>query len=244
MTARIYYYPEPGGALKAIDLQRPLTTIKERPARREFLEESWSGRRTTATTDAFTAVELVHAQFDEHDVARELEVLENFLQGGGIIAIAEDEGVNFGGYLQTAPAAGGTSITVFANQWSAWGSITTGANDVVVVQGPAPVFKREPIVVTDRTGLTATLESPGLRYDYTEQAWVFVRDKRFWPYLRLQKGAKGRELLTHDHRLSFDFIAPLEEVQPLLDLGAESFDTEWGTENGEPTYHEIDFSGI
>jgi hypothetical protein len=57
----------------------------------------------------------------------------------------------------------------------------------------------------------------GAEFDYTAARWVLFRARGFWPLLRVPLAARTNTFLTHDHRISWTFDAPLEEVIPAID---------------------------
>lgn len=239
MGAIFYWYPGPGAALKTVDIGRPLSNIAEREVRREHTTDSFTGTRSRVVYDAYSQVQVTIELFTDASIIRELEAIENHLKSGGTIALAEESGANFGGYLIAPPARGATTITAFSNQWGAWGTATGGAGDVLVLQSPAPEYKREKLAMASRSGLTATFSAPGVRYDYTDAPWVFVRDARFWPYLRLQAGAMNQQLIFTDRRVSWTIEMALEEVPSRIEAGSfQSYDNPWGVNEGEYGYED------
>jgi hypothetical protein len=215
VSAHIYWYaPGDRSPLRDLDLGRALSELIEYEVRRSTVLESLSGRRTQQNHVGMMQVR-VNAEYlnalRSPSVIRELQAIIGHLKRNGTIALAEDDECAWGGFLQTLPRRGELTLRLRENLWDDWGTPSLTAGGSVIVQGPGPEMLREEVVITARTGKTITLDTGGLLHDYSEQAWVFVRDARFWPYLRLSAAQLNSDILQTQHRITYTLDGTFEE---------------------------------
>ena len=226
MTARIYWYPEPNGPLRELDLGRYWTELLEGDPADMATSRTSDGQRTMTT---YAAARTVRARLrdlsaiDSPTVVRELWALANHLRRNGVIAIAEDDACTWGGFARTPLARGDTVIPIASNLWGLWETPDIGAGDEVIIYGGSTEgrWERQTIDSITSSKRSVTLSS-GLRYDYQSEPWVHVRDARFWPHVRLADDAVGGPVLTTDHRVTYDLELRLEEHVAMLANGVSA----------------------
>lgn len=222
-NAAIYWYPGGGSTLlRKISLGQSLSEVLDRPVRNEVISEAISGRRTKVVFSSMHAVRVRIEFFADESVRRELDAMINQLQRGGTIAVAEDTDYTaWGAYLTNRPIAASQSFidwdfNLYSGFDTAW---TPTAEDILVMQGPGPKYLREEVRIASVAGRRFTISGP--RYDYSDEEWVFIRPKAFWPALRLQGGATNDELLTTDNgRITYRLDLPLEEPPDAMATGS------------------------
>lgn len=235
MSARLYWYPEPDGLLVAIDLGRSWSELAEADSSDLSTARSADGQRVITTYGHMRTVRALCEYLTGYDTIRELSILGVHLQRNGVVALAEDDGATWGGFAREAPQRGATAIRVSRLLWSAWSTIDLGAGDVVVVQGASGRW--EEAEVSSVSAERVVIASPGLRFDYQDEPWVLVRDRRFWPFLRMQDGALQTPILRSDHRITWALELQLEEPPSRLARAAESEESYRGTTAiGGPAY--------
>ncbi len=217
MSAHLYWYAGPGQGVRDVDLGRPLADLVVTPVDRSTVTDTWGGARRIVRWTAWSQVRIVaELSFADSLVAtggliQELEALIGHLQRGGTVALAEDDDCTYGGYLTAQPLDGSTSCRLERNQWRRWpGTPDLGAGDLVTLRGPSPESLEESLTVATRSALQLTFTS-GMRHKYRGLPWVFARDSRFWPWLRLQASARSTQLLRPGRRILYTLDLPLEE---------------------------------
>lgn len=211
MAGRIYWYPSNDASLRTIVMDRAWRELVTANARSSTLARAGDGTRVQTS---FAAARRLRAQAEylmSLSVIREIEAVNLHLDRNKWIAIAEDDGCTWGGYARTPPAMGDASIRIDSQLWASWSTTTLGAGSTVVVQGASPKGLWEEVVVSSVSGTTVNFASSPLRFDYSDEPYVLVRDARFWPYLRKQDGAIGDVSLTTDRRISWRLDWQLEE---------------------------------
>lgn len=239
MGAHLYYYPFEGSALRDLDLGRPWTSLEVTPADNAVVETgldrsqsilrwaTWSRVRATCELSPYTAAAGLLA---------ELQLLSRHLLAGGIVALAEEDDCNFGGYLVRGAAPGTTTFRVDRNLWRLWqpGNSDLGAGDQVAIRGPAHRGLEEELTVASRTGYTVETTT-GCLLDYRVDDWAFLRDARFWPYLRLEASARQQQILSAGgQRILYELDLQLEEAVDLYAAGAPRL---WPSAAGGNTYN-------
>lgn len=231
MSARLFWYPTPGGALRMLNLGRPWSELIDEEATSSAPQRTVSGRRSLTVWSSWTKVRALCEYLPDGDVVRELQAIVNALKvRGAVIGLAEEADCTWGGFLRGRPSAGKLTLEIEENMWQDWpGTPSLTAGDVVVVQGPSPKFLRERAVVASRSGRQITLAAPGLLNDYSEEEYVFVHDARFWPWLELQDGALNGQVLQTAHRITWTLDLQLQEPVSRIVNGAE----QGGSHRGE-----------
>ena len=226
MTAKIWYYPDPAGAVVEIDIGEGLSDLQKNGAVVQSASESVSGAVYTNQTSARSMVRVINERFTSYALARQLETLENHLRRGGVIAVAEESSKAFAGYLNfPLPSSGATSFSLQGTPWPFAGVITLAGGNEFVLQSPSPKYLRELGLLTSH-GAGNTMTVPATVYDYSAEPWVLFRTRGFWPLLRLPVGQRNQKMLTHDHRISWTFDVQLEEHVDGLDIFAGIADSE------------------
>lgn len=239
MGAHLYYYPFEGAALRDLDLGRGWTSLEPTPADNAVVETgldrsqtllrwaSWTRLHATCELSPYTA---------PTGLLAELQLLSRHLLAGGIVALAEEDDCNFGGYLTRGAGPGTTTFRVDRNLWRLWqpGNSDLGTGDQVVIRGPAHRGLEEELTVASRTGYTVETTA-GCLLDYRSDGWAFLRDARFWPYLRLEASARQQQILsTGGQRILYELDLRLEEAVDLYESAAPRL---WPSVAGGNTYN-------
>lgn len=234
--AAIYYYPGPSRALHTVDLGLGLSSINDWAVGVQATATAYSGRRSRHIFYQERIVRATIRQIRDVSVVRQLESLEAHLKAGRPISLAEDADATFAGFVEYPPVAGATTLRVWGNQFSGYGSVTSvTTGDTLIIQGPSPEQRREALGISSRSALTVSLANAVLQ-DYDDLPWLMVRDRRFWPLLYLQDGQESAELLrpTDDTRLTWDMTLPLVERASVgEELQAQGYDYAWPVEEDE-----------
>lgn len=221
-TSKIWLYPHAYGTVTEIDLGETLSDLQFTPTVDQAISEGMTGIQAITRFSARAAVRVVHERFTSAAVAREMYMVEDHLKAGGVIALAVDNLKAWAGYATTIPTRGDTTIEVANQVWPYRANATMDTGDEVEILSNQPrVFREFREVTGTITGNSLTL-SESLRYAYRDEGaiWVLVRERGFWPALRLPKEGRGAALVTHDHRIAYTFDAQLEEAIDVLDAFA------------------------
>lgn len=216
MGAHLYWFPGKGAPLRDVSIGRLWSSLEITPAERAAVTDSIAGSRTLVRWTSWSQVRVTcdlsygDSAVVSSGLIQELEALAVHLRAGGTVALAEDDNCTFAGYVTRQPSLGTTSVKLVKNQWRQWSTPDITAGDSIVLRGPSPESLEESCRLSAKSGLTCSLTDP-VRYDYTDQPWVFARDSRFWPYLRLQSGARSSPLLRYNRRILYSLDLPLEE---------------------------------
>lgn len=212
-NATLWWYPTDANDVESIDLGEGLSDLQVEPVMVGPQSRSVAGRNRTTTWSAFHQVRLVLERFTAVATVRALLSLEAHLKRGGLVEIAADSAKAWGAFVSSPHLRGDT---VLATSGSPFAS-TTGAvvaTDEIWVRTFAPEFSRELNTVSSITNDEITL-SAGLIEDH-KQSPIFVHHRDFWPAMQLARSARGRPLLTHDHRLNYTLDLLLEESPETL----------------------------
>lgn len=214
-SGRIFYQPV-GDAVTdvvQIDLGRPWSRLDDYDMRDESVSEAFSGGRRRivfrATRNVDVSAELLDGS--NYGVIRQIEGLMSHLRRGGLCSIAEGSRA-LAAFCETTPIVSSTRINWLTNMFADYCTsppFTATAGDILVLSGPSPDMLWEEVEVasggTDYAVLTAAPVN-----DWTEQAWVLVRNKGFWPTLRLRTDAPGAGILVHGNRVTYRLDLPME----------------------------------
>lgn len=210
MSASIWFHPKGGREVVEIDLGCFFTDVDEYPIVSEAVAQSMSGRRTRVVFSGTWGVDYQIIRFrPDYDVIRKLEALQSHLRNGGLCTVAEDNTRTLGGFVLDEPGPLSTSLRWFANLWGSYGAFTPTAGDVLVLRGPGPEAVREEVEVASSSVPTKVTLSEEPLNTWRGYPWVFVRNKGFWPVLRLRTGT--RQILTTEHRITWRLQLALEE---------------------------------
>lgn len=207
--AEIWYTPLHSGTTRQLNLGRSLTSIEDYTIRDESVAESYSGRQVRTVFTETRAVDVLSDLMDgsDYDVVRQCENMVAHLQRGGLISVAEANRT-LGAYARTTPD--GDVLRWLLNLYSNYGDYAPLEGDILVLCGPGPDRLWEEVEIeSSATNTTATLTADVVN-DWSDQPWVFVRNKQFWPMLRLRRDYDPSRLIVHGNRLTFRLDLPLE----------------------------------
>lgn len=210
MSASIWFHPRGGRTIEEIDLGCSFTDVDEFPVVSEAVAQSMSGRRTRVVFSGTWGCDYeISLMRPDYDVIRKLEALQSHLVNGGLCTLAEDNSRTLGGFVLDEPGPQSTELRWYANLWGSYGGFTAGNGDVLVLRGPSPEAVREEVeVASSGVSTSATLSAAPLN-TWRGYPWVFVRNKGFWPVLRLRTGV--RKILTTNHRVTWRLQLQMEE---------------------------------
>jgi len=236
-----WFYPDPSGSLEEIDFGIDgISSVIELPLRDVRDSHSIGGAWHRTVLGGGLRVRLVLERFSGLTTAgktlqRQLASLEAHLHRGGLIVFAADRdnawlGVMDGSLL---PARGDAALTTFGGNllsvFTATGTAAAlAAGDEIILESFNPTMHREWLLVSSESGGVITLDTSdgqNVRYDYTDAGSTIVRERNFYPALRLPEDQVGRVLLTTDHRhtwtwdvvLELDYLA-IESLIPAADV--------------------------
>lgn len=209
-NATIWYQPVGADDVVEIDLGRPWSTLEDYDVRDESISVAFSGSRTRVVFTATRNVDAVAELLDgtDYDVIRQLEGLMSHLRRGGLCSISENNRT-LAAYLETFPDPRSTRINWLTNLFADYGNYTALKRDILVLQGPSPKMLWEEIEVDSGSTDYVLGTAPPVN-DWSREDWILVRNKGFWPVLRLRDGADDAGLIQHGNRISFRLDLPLE----------------------------------
>jgi hypothetical protein len=234
VTAHLYWYPEDDGLVRSIDLGLGWRELITGDGADLVAARSADGQRIVTTFTSMRQVKALVEYVTDAAVVRELYAIANHLRRNGVIGLAEEDGATWGGFAREAPEQGETVIKIEDNLWEGWSTADLAVGDTVVIQGASPGGKWEEAVLSaiNASRRKITLSS-GLRFDYSTEPYVLVRDSRFWPFLRLKDGAMGTPPIRTDHRITWALDLDLEEPPSRIARAAERGTRFRGT-SGDP----------
>lgn len=212
MSGLIYWYPEADGLLHVVDLGRSWRDLADADAEDSVVATTADGKRVVTTFTSWRRRRALAEYLDDAAVIRDLQAIGVHLRRNGVIGVAEEAGCAWGGFAREAPEQGGTTLRIEDNLWEDWSTPDLDVGDAVIVQGASPRGRWEEctIATINAAKRRITLAEP-LRFDYRDEPFVFVRDARFWPWLRLTDAALQTPILRSDHRLTWSLDLALEE---------------------------------
>lgn len=222
MTARLYWYPEPDGLVRVVDLGRAWRDLADGDAEDSVTDRSADGQRVVTAFTSWRRRRALVEYLDDPAVIREVQAVGVHLRRNGVIGLAEDDGCTWGGFARAAPEQGEDTIRIEDNLWESWSTVDLDVGDVVVVQGASPrgVWEECTISSINAAKRKIVLAEP-LRYSYADEPYVLVRDARFWPWLRLEDRALQAPILRSDHRITWSLELALEEPPSRVARAAE-----------------------
>jgi hypothetical protein len=211
MGATFWYYPV-GQPLKTVDMNVPLSEIIVREQRDEVVHEAISGRRFKIGYSTRWVVRVIAELITDPDLIHELEALCNHLTRGGQVAVGESNDRTLGAFLRVAPEAGDTQLNWYTQLFSGYGGTwTPEAGEVLLLRGPSPRALREDVICGGGGSSTGATLSLATRHDWSNEDWIFVHNRSFWPSLQLQRGQTNADLLQSTRRIHYTLDLPLEE---------------------------------
>ena len=209
----LYYYPTTDhdagtvGLLEKVDFGEPISDIQITPLRRVSDTVSLSGITSRTSWQSGIAVRITLERFTDDDLARSLYSVSSHAERGKHFGFAQDSAKAVAVIPRGDWSRGSTVLSGAGNIFRKWEtSASLAADDIVHISGPSPRNNREEHKLDAFTLTTSlsniTLDS-ALRYDH---AWPAVlRHRDFYPVLYVPEAEIARPMLTHDHRISYNW---------------------------------------
>ena len=209
----LYYYPTTDhdagtvGLLEKVDFGEPISDIQITPLRRVSDTVSLSGITSRTSWQSGIAVRITLERFTDDDLARSLYSFSSHAERGKHFGFAQDSAKAVAVIPRGDWSRGSTVLSGAGNIFRKWEtSASLAADDIVHISGPSPRNNREEHKLDAFTLTTSlsniTLDS-ALRYDH---AWPAVlRHRDFYPVLYVPETEIARPMLTHDHRISYNW---------------------------------------
>ena len=221
-----WWYPYDGGRLEEIDFgTEGISSVIEMPVRDVRDSHSIGGAFHRTVLSGGMRVRLVLERFSGLTTAgktlhRQLASLEAHLHRGGLMVFSADRDNAWLGFMEGTllpiqgtgflHTAGGNILPQFTGTGVA---AALAAGDELVLETPNPTLHREWLLVSSESGGSITLDTSDgqqVRYDYRDQSVAWVRERNFYPALRLPDNQVGKPLLITDHRLTYTWDVTLE----------------------------------
>ena len=225
-NSTIWYYPDPSGGLEEIDFgDEDISGLIEIPVRDVRDSHSIGGAFHRTVLGGGLKVRIVCERFSGltdagKALARNLHSLETHLQRGGLMVFSADRDKAWMGVMEgtllpqrgdsTLTTFGGNLLSVFTRTGVA---ASLAAGDELVLETFNPTMNREHLLTTSESGGVITLDTSDgaeVRYDYTSDQSAIVRERNFYPALRLPADQVGRSMLITDHRHTYTFDVTME----------------------------------
>ena len=228
-----YSYPEADGPLQIDDLGETVTEIEEEPIPACDTPTSANGVSFPVLSGYMYRVNVTLRGFQSatpgtagNSVERALLALENHINRGGLVGFTLDRAKAWAAPSLASLSQGGTSIRTGGNAFNVWeASATLAANDEVVVEMPAPYWKRETVSVSAYSSSTLTVGA--LRYTY--RGAPSVRYRYFYPVLWRHEddGDAATRIVRNDRTIIYEMSATLRYSPDALGIliGATNFDS-------------------
>lgn len=240
MASPKFWYTRQDGLVTSIECTEGLSELDENPVTLRADGQSAYGSIQTTHHRTILHPRVVIERFSGLKTAgqtlhRKLMTLHHFLVAGNGIAFARDPGKAWAGYAKAAYTAGKTAIRTNGNTFSYNASATLTAGDEIVVQGPPDSGKVQYTTVSAKLGDNITL-TDALVFDYSDEAYMLIRHRDFFPALRMQPG-DARRTITSERRIVYtfecDFIEDVAALETMSTKGefsmkAESADRDSG----------------
>lgn len=247
MAAAIWWYPDPLGTVEELNLKVPLT---ERGGPhmvvRSSSADSFTGGRSLNVTGAREKIRIQLLNFTDRTVRTRCVSMINHLQHGGTIGLVEDTSRAWAAFARQAPARGATTVFTETNLLGNLSSSADPGGSEVYLHGPQPRMRYEMQAATSWDSSDGRLIiSPGLQWDWTNEAWILVREAGTYPAMRLPREDLNGEFLTHDRENNFSLDLPLETAPQSLQAWADQYDVQLtGDEAGGVSLGELNDSVI
>jgi len=224
-NSTVWWYPYDGGRLEEISFgTEGISSVIELPMRDVRDSHSIGGGFHRTVLGGGLRVRLVLERFSGLTTAgktlhRQLASLEAHLHRGGLMVFSADRDNSWIGFMEfsTLPRQGTGFLNTsgnFLTQFTGTGTAAAlAAGDELVLETPNPTMHREFLLVSSESGGSITLDTSDgqqVRYDYADQDVAFVRERNFYPALRLPEDQIGRPLLITDHRHTYTWDVTLE----------------------------------
>ena len=215
-NAKIWYYPDASGTVEEIDLGEPLSDLQVETVVDQAVAEGISGHQSTDQYSGRAQIRLIVERFASASTYRALAALREHLRRGGLCAVAEDSVSAWAAFATTIPVRGATSLYTFTAPWPFVAAPTVTAAEVELI-GSQPSGLRETLLTsgtfTGNTNQTVTFAS-GVRFNHSQDGarWLLLRQRGFWPLLRMPIDQRNQSVITDDHRITYTLDVVLEEA--------------------------------
>lgn len=222
-SAKLYYYPDPDGAVVTVDLLTNLTDLDEIPDDVVDAAESVHGDQSRQLWRSRLRVRALLERFSGSStngaaLARNLLSLRHHLMRGGSVGLTADSAKAWCGWTVLASArAGDTVLTTKGDPTSGWAGGTLQSGDELVVFGCQPAPPYEWTTCSSLSGTRITLGT-ALRYNYDTR--VGIRHRNYYPALVLPPDQVGIPVVVPDRRTTYTM--ELELVEDIAGLEAMS----------------------
>ena len=220
----LWYYPEGSGAAKRIDFGRRLVTRKgPTTVFRQSVSESIVGVANSVIHSGRDQISLVHKwtglETLSRTLRRKLWTLQNHLQRGGYVVVAEDEDYAFAGFATKTTPMGDRLFSVNGNLFENLVSGVNATGRECVIHSDFGSFKAEMSLINSHNVATNFLQLPtdGCTFDYTGSDWQLIRELGTYPAMRLPVDMRNDEFLTHDNEIINHLELPLETDPSVVD---------------------------
>lgn len=220
-----FWYTRGDGVVTSVEITEGLSDLDENPVTLRADGQSAYGGLQTTHHRTVLHPRVVVERFSGLSSAgktlhRKLMTLHYFLAIGNGVAFARDPDKAWGGYASSLPAAGDTVIRTNGNTFAYNASAALAAGDEVVVQGPPDSGKVQHTTISTILGNTMTL-SHALVFDYSTEEYCLVRQRDFFPVLRMAPG-DARRTITSERRIVYTFECDfIEDVASLSTMSTK-----------------------
>lgn len=226
-NAKIWYYPTPGGTVEEIDLGEGLSDLQVETRTDQAVAEGISGMQATSQYSARATVRVIDERFTSASLHRKLYALREHLRRGGLCAIAEDCDKAWAAFAATIPVRTSSSVTIAANAvpWPYDDAPSLASGEEVEILGSQPLglrcFTTTGSTISGNAATNVTMA--GVTFDFVEAGarWVLLRQRGFWPLLRMPISERNQPMITDDHRISYTLDVVLEEAIDQYEVWAE-----------------------
>ena len=225
-NSAFYFYPQPGAPLVKLDLGVKVTSVVDWEVRDMDVSRAISGALSKVIYTAYNRVSIRIDLLTNATKIAQLETFLNYMRSGGYCSFAEDTAGCFAAFSANKPTIGFTSVTIVKNLFddSDYGSYSLGS--YVVLQGPSPTMKKVVAPVSGASGRTINLNNPVVR-DLSTEDWILVRDKRFWPWLRLDPASYNDVSINPNQgrvswSITLEFFEPPDVIDRIVNSGVET----------------------
>lgn len=217
-NSAFYYYPEANRPLTKIDLGRKVTSVLDWQVKDEDVSQAMSGAQSRVVYTTMNRCRVRIELFGDFDKLVELETFMNYMRAGGYCSFTEDTDAVCAGYATIQPLKNATTARIQRNLFGGFeASYSPGAGEFVVLQGPSPRMLKEIAVLSSFASNVWTF-SNGLERSWENESWVLIRDRRFWPFLRLDPAASSSPNLNPGQgRVTWNIELDLFEPPDVLD---------------------------
>lgn len=226
-SSKFWYYPNGGTALVTVNLGRTVTSMRAASTNvRQATATAWNGEQTTVQWGGVETtrirVEFGLTGLVDRSVRRELIAMLNHMDRGGSVMFAVDSEKFFAGFLQNEYPVGDTIVLVTPFTEPVVAGVNIDETEIVIrSSNPTCKLEMQHVSAHSISAIPGVYDgsltiNPGITYDYSDDAWVLVRELGSWPALRLPVSERGREHYTTDYETRFVLDLPVEEDETQL----------------------------